>query len=129
MEKKHLDQLVPHLYISDWDSSNDIHLLKKDNIKAIISLTTYDKPNNVLDLYTKNNIDHLDIDILDAPFANISKFFDTTSDFIKKHIDVYYKYLLFLQALKIFNGFFFTLKKFMFSITRPTFHITSFSYI
>lgn len=81
-----MDLIVPHLYISDWTSSNDFELLTKNKIKAVITLETRPKPPEVLNFYNQNNINFLYVPIYDIPNANIKKYFDITYNLISNHI-------------------------------------------
>ena len=81
-----INEIIPNLYISNWEQSDNPNVLKSKNIKAIITLETMDKSNNILDFYKKNGIDHMYIYIKDTPDMNIFEHFDETYDFINKHI-------------------------------------------
>ena len=81
-----MDLIIPHLYISDWNSSNDFELLTKNKIKAVITLETRSKPTEVLKFYNQNNIKFLYIPIYDMPNSNITKYLDSTYEFISNHI-------------------------------------------
>lgn len=82
-----MNEIIPHLYISNWIDSNNISLLEKNNIKAVITLETMLKPDFIVDYYKRNKIDFLYIHLQDHSSANISQYFDNTYDFIKKHIN------------------------------------------
>ena len=86
MNSNDIVEIIHHLYISNWYTSNNPEVLKKYNIKAIITLETTPKTYDILHFYKKNNIDHLYIYIYDLPNINISEHFDETYDFINKHI-------------------------------------------
>jgi len=81
-----INEIIPHLYVSNWEASDDPKILKKYNIKAIITLETRPKSNSILNYYQTNNIDHMYIYLPDDPKADISYHFDETYDFIKNHI-------------------------------------------
>jgi hypothetical protein len=49
-----MDKIVDHLYITNWETSNNISELKRNNIKAILTIETSQKPITVLDYYKKN---------------------------------------------------------------------------
>ena len=59
-----INEIIPHLYISNWDSSNDITKLENNNIEAVITIETRNKPTSILDYYKKNNIHFLFLYIL-----------------------------------------------------------------
>lgn len=82
-----IDEIIPHLYISNWGSSNDPIKMGKNKIKAVITIETRKKPDYILKYYKENNIDFLYLYLDDIPSENISKYFDISYNFIKKHID------------------------------------------
>jgi protein-tyrosine phosphatase len=82
-----MDQIIPHLYLSNWNYSNDISELQKKNIKAVITIETSPKPEYILKYYKDNNIDFLYLPLYDYPTENIYKYFDISYEFIKRHID------------------------------------------
>lgn len=82
-----VDEIIPHLYISNWGSSNDPKKIKQYNIKAVITIETRKKPEYILKYYKENNIDFLYLYLDDMPNEDISKYFDISYNFIKKHID------------------------------------------
>jgi protein-tyrosine phosphatase len=81
-----MDEIIPHLYISNWKSSNDIDLIKKNNIKAVITVETQMKPEYIIRYYNENNIDFLYLYIEDNINSDMSVYFDASYDFIYKHI-------------------------------------------
>jgi protein-tyrosine phosphatase len=81
-----IDEIIPHLFISNWFTSNNIDIIKKYNIKAVITVETSSKPVDILNYYKNNNIDFMHIYLYDAPNAPIHNFFDESYNFIKKHI-------------------------------------------
>ena len=81
-----INEIIPHLYISNWDSSNDITKLENNNIEAVITIETRNKPTSILDYYKKNNIHFLFLYLDDYPNENIYKYFDISYKFIKDHI-------------------------------------------
>ena len=83
---KDIVEIIPHLFISNWFTSNNPVILKKFNIKAVITLETHPKPNEILKYYKNNNIDFMYINIDDSPNANIYDYFDSSYDFINYHI-------------------------------------------
>jgi protein-tyrosine phosphatase len=82
-----MDLITNHLYISNWDASNNIDLLKENNIKAVITLETRKKPNYILQYYKDNNIDFLYLPLYDYPDQNIQQYFDISYNFIQKHMN------------------------------------------
>ena len=81
-----INEIIPHLYVSNWEASDNPKILKKYNIKAVITLETRPKSNSILDYYDRHNINHMYVYIPDSPNADISEHFDETYEFIKFHI-------------------------------------------
>ena len=81
-----INEIIPHLYISNWDSSNDITKLEKNNIQAVITIDTRNKSEYILNYYKKNNINFIFLYLDDYPNQNIQKYFDVSYKFIKDHI-------------------------------------------
>lgn len=86
MRSDDIVQIIPHLYISNWDTSNNPVELKKNNIRAIISIETTLKSHWIIKYYDVNKISHMYIHIGDTPNENISSYFDTTYSFIDYYI-------------------------------------------
>ena len=82
-----INKIIPYLYVSNWEASDNPQILSSNNIRAIITLETRPKSNSILNYYKTHNIDHMYIYIADAPNANISEHFQDTYDFIKYHIE------------------------------------------
>ena len=83
-----IDEIVPQLYISNVFTSNNIDILERYRIKAVVTvINDYQKPENVLLYYRLHSISSLYIDIPDDPNANISNDFDVTYRFIKDNIN------------------------------------------
>ena len=81
-----ITEIFRNLYISNWYTSINPDELQKYNIKAIITIETRQKTQNILNYYRKNNIDCLFLYLNDLPSENISKYFDISYNFIDKHI-------------------------------------------
>ena len=86
MNNEDITKIVPYLYISNWDTSNNPEIIDKYNIKAVITLETMDKSLSILSYYNAKNIDFMYIYIYDNENVDISKYFDSTFNFIEKHI-------------------------------------------
>lgn len=86
MFNNEITEIVPHLFLSNWFSSNNPNVLYKNKIKAVLTLETIDKPVEILQYQRANNIQSMYIRIPDAPNADISQYFDLTYDFIDKYI-------------------------------------------
>ena len=81
-----INEIIPHLYLSNWYTSNNTEVLSKYKIKGVITIETKPKPDNVLMYYKNNNVDNMYITLPDSPDANIIQYFGKTYDFINKHI-------------------------------------------
>jgi protein-tyrosine phosphatase len=81
-----MDEIVEHLYISDWVVSNDIEQLKKNNIRAVLTIETTPKPDYIIKYYRDNNIDFMYLPLYDHPEQNIHQYFNTSFNFIQKHV-------------------------------------------
>ena len=81
-----MNQIYNNLYISDWFSSNNTQLLRQNNIKAVITIETQQKPLSVLHFYKANDIEFLYLFLPDSPDADISKYFDQSFNFINSNI-------------------------------------------
>ena len=86
MSSEDINEIIPYLFISNWNTSNKPNVIKKYNIKAVITLETIDKPKDIIDFYKNNNIDFMYIRLYDDPNSDISKYFDITYNFIDSHI-------------------------------------------
>lgn len=82
-----ITEIIPHLYMSNWFTSNNEDVISKYNIKAVLTLETIPKPDDIVNFYKNNNIEFKYIDIPDSPYSNITQYFDPTYEFIKKHIE------------------------------------------
>ena len=81
-----INEIIPHLYLSNWFTSNNTEVLKNYKIKAVITLETRPKPEQVLMYYNNYRIDNMYITIPDSPDANITQYFGKTYDLINKYI-------------------------------------------
>lgn len=81
-----INEIIPGLYISNWETSNNTDILDKNRIKAVITLEMSSKPEYILYYYKMRGIDNMQIQIPDFPNSDISKYFDITYNFIKKHL-------------------------------------------
>ena len=86
MYNNDITEIVPHLFISNWFTSNNPNVLYNNQIKAVITLETLEKPNDILNYQKLNNIEFLHIKIPDDPNANIYQYFDLTYNFIENKI-------------------------------------------
>ena len=74
MSSEDINEIIPYLFISNWNTSNNPNVIKKYNIKAVITLETIDKPKDIIDFYKNNNIDFMYIRLYDDPNSDISKY-------------------------------------------------------
>ena len=81
-----ISEIVPHLYLSNWYTSNNTRVLRENNIRGVITLETNTKPSEILNYYKMNNIGFLYVNIDDDPNANIYQYFDVSYNFIKDKI-------------------------------------------
>jgi len=81
-----ISEIIPHLYLSNWFTSNNTSVLNEYKIKGIITLETRPKPDHVLMYYKNHGIDNMYINLPDSTDAGIIQYFDKTFDFINKHI-------------------------------------------
>lgn len=81
-----VSEAVPHVYITNWESSNNPEVLLKYDINAVLTAETHPKNSEDIQLYTTLGIDHLQIFINDDPSENIRRYFDETYNFIQQHV-------------------------------------------
>lgn len=86
MSYNDITKIIDYLYISNWHTSNNILELHKNKIKAVLTIETRQKPDNIINYYRSNNIDYLFLNLKDLSNENILKYFDISYDFINKHI-------------------------------------------
>ena len=82
-----ISEIVPHVYISNWYTSNNPDIIKKYNIKGVITIETRPKPQEIIDYYRNNNINFMYIYLPDIEYADISKFFDVSYNFINNFVN------------------------------------------
>ena len=85
MNNRDINEIIPHLYISNWETSNNPEILNRYKIKAVITLETTNKPPQILKYYKDNGIEFLYISLFDNQNSDIYRYFDETYNFIKKH--------------------------------------------
>lgn len=81
-----INEIIPNLYITNWESSQTPFLLEAYHIKAILSVETQPKAESVKNMYKRLGIDHMQIFILDLRDENISRYFDETYQWIDSRI-------------------------------------------
>lgn len=82
-----MSQITNHIFLSNWNISQDFNKLEKNNIKTIITINTVYKPQSILDKYKENGITHHMIELDDNHNENIEKYFESTSNIIQKSCD------------------------------------------
>lgn len=82
-----VDNIIPHLYLTNWKSSNDPNIMERYKIKGVVTLEMMDKPQQTIMYYKQHNIQNLHIRINDTPQEEISKYFDVTYKFINDLIN------------------------------------------
>jgi protein-tyrosine phosphatase len=81
-----LSQITPHLFLSNWSSSENMELLKSYNIRAILTAETHFREQKVLDEYKNLGISYKQIFVEDSTMENISLYFNPSYDFIEEHV-------------------------------------------
>ena len=81
-----MDEIIPGLFVSNWETSRDISLLRSNNITGVITIETRAKEGSVIDNYRKVGIDLLYIPLQDSPNADMYSCFDATASFIDRHL-------------------------------------------
>lgn len=77
-----INEIVPHVFISNWYTSNNPEIIKKYKIKGVITVETRPKPKEIIDYYKNNNINFMYIYLPDFEKADISKFFNISYNFM-----------------------------------------------
>lgn len=77
-----ISEIVPHVFISNWYTSNNPEIIKKYKIKGVITIETRPKPKEIIDYYKNNNIKFMYIHLPDFEKADISKFFNSSYNFM-----------------------------------------------
>ena len=85
--KNNLNHIIGNIYIGMFESSTNIHLLIKNNIKYIINITMFNKPDNVLQEYRKLKINHYTFKFVDDESVDISRFINDTNKIINKAVE------------------------------------------
>jgi thiol-disulfide isomerase/thioredoxin len=80
-------EVIPHLYLTNWSASNDINKLFTYNIRAVLTIEQHDKPTNFKEFAVLNNIQTMHIVLDDLPEEKISKYFDSSYEFINNAIN------------------------------------------
>lgn len=81
-------EVAPHLFITNWESSNDPNLLRHHNIRAVVTIEQTPKPTEFINFAKENGIQYMHIFLDDHPSENISEYFDQSFEFIDKHISL-----------------------------------------
>jgi protein-tyrosine phosphatase len=87
MSVRDVDMIIPHLYLTNWESSNDQEVLIKYNIVAVVTVETSNKPIFVINFYKNHNIKNFHIRLHDHPDQKISDYFDSSYEFINYFIN------------------------------------------
>jgi len=85
--KNNLNHIIGNIYIGTFESSTNIPLLMKNNIKYIINITMFNKPDNVLQEYRKLRINHYTFKFVDDESVDINKFINDTNTIINKAVE------------------------------------------
>ena len=85
-------EIIPHLFLGNYNSAQSIIFLKNNNIKTIIRVLEYNnKPRELkLHKYIKNGIKYNCIPIkdVDTCLVNLNNFFDMTGHIIKESLKI-----------------------------------------
>lgn len=82
-----VNEIVPHLYLTNWKSSNSEQVMEKYKIMGVITVEMLDKPQQTIKYYNQQGIQNLHIRLNDTPEEDISKYFDQTYTFINNFIN------------------------------------------
>jgi len=80
-----INELTPHVFVSNWERSNNPKIMEMFDIKAVLTIETMPKPAQIIKYYKDNNINFLYLSLVDKPTENIYKYFDISYEFINKH--------------------------------------------
>ena len=78
--------ILPHLYISNLESSEDIQKLGANNIRANVTAMSDPKSEATRKMYNDYGIGYMFVKMDDSPSENAVQYFDSTSDFIDRYI-------------------------------------------
>jgi protein-tyrosine phosphatase len=79
-------QIIPNLFITDWDSAESEELLERHKIVAVLTIETDLKSLRVLKMYKDRGIAFLQIKIDDYPEEDLASHLDKTYEFIATNI-------------------------------------------
>jgi hypothetical protein len=81
-----MSEITTHIYMSNWQLSCDIKLMREHNIAAILCVDQTDKPPEILKAYKKRKIEQLQIRIADTPSEKILPHFEMAYNFMQHFI-------------------------------------------
>jgi thiol-disulfide isomerase/thioredoxin len=79
-------EIVPHLYLSNWSTSNNPIVLEKNNIGAIVTIETEPRSEYFKNMVSAMKINYVQYPLNDSPSENIYRIFDETYKFIDENI-------------------------------------------
>lgn len=85
--RNRMSQIVPGLYISNWNSATDADLLRAAGIRRIICVTQKQKSPHVLEKYQRLGIEHIWFNLPDVTNAPIELILPRTYDLINESIE------------------------------------------
>lgn len=74
--------VAPNIFITNWESSNNPNVLKKYDIKGVITVERTNKPNDIVLFMRKNYIKFLQFKLDDIPSEPIQQYLDIAATFI-----------------------------------------------
>lgn len=84
-----ISEIVPHVFISNWNTSNNPEIINRYKIRGVITIETRPKPKEIIDYYKSNNIEFMYIYLPDFETADISKFFNISYNFINNFSSIH----------------------------------------
>lgn len=89
LKRTKLDRIINNLYISNYNSANDIALLNDYKIEAIVTLSRFPLQS------INNGIRYFHLPIIDLPDTNVKSLFEKVNYFIHYH--------RLIRSLNLFN--------------------------
>jgi len=81
-----MSEILPNLFLGNWEDSEDFSFLNKNNIKCIITLETTPRDEKILDYYKANNIKNHFFHAYDHPDEKIERYFEPTRKIINSYL-------------------------------------------
>lgn len=81
-----ISMIIPHLFITNWKSSEDKEKLEEYKINAILTIERQQRSSEVMEMYAKLDIDYHQIYADDSTTQNLEQYFDETRELINKYL-------------------------------------------